>query len=181
MGQLHSAVPEVIKRTEEHRPRAGIGVSLCGDTAGDSRCVLPLLNCGLCELSVNARRSHKSSKRSITSAAEMGVSQASPIDRCRLSLYPSASSRKSWKSARRECGCGSPLRYPVPDTSTASQYDLRRRHFPRLVNAAFLRAYERAHLRRTVRLTEGPHERVWTMDAPDLGDAKQNVQLASRL
>lgn len=54
MDPLHPAVLELIARTAEHGRRAGIGVSLCGDMAGDPRCVPALLNCGLRELSVNA-------------------------------------------------------------------------------------------------------------------------------
>ncbi|MCP1903028.1 phosphotransferase system enzyme I (PtsI) [Bradyrhizobium sp. USDA 4524] len=51
---LHPAVLELIARTAEHGRRAGISVSLCGDMAGDPRCLPALLNCGLRELSVNA-------------------------------------------------------------------------------------------------------------------------------
>jgi phosphoenolpyruvate-protein phosphotransferase (PTS system enzyme I) len=54
MDPLHPAVLELITRTAEHGRRAGINVSLCGDMAGDTRCVSALLNCGLRELSVNA-------------------------------------------------------------------------------------------------------------------------------
>ena len=54
MDPLHPAVLELIARTAEHGRRAGISVSLCGDMAGDPRCVSALLNCGLRELSVNA-------------------------------------------------------------------------------------------------------------------------------
>jgi phosphotransferase system enzyme I (PtsI) len=51
---LHPGVLELIRRTAEHGRRAGIGVSLCGEMAGDPRCVPALLSCGLRELSVNA-------------------------------------------------------------------------------------------------------------------------------
>ncbi len=51
---LHPAVLELIARTAEHGRRAGVSVSLCGDMAGDPRCIPALLNCGLRELSVNA-------------------------------------------------------------------------------------------------------------------------------
>lgn len=54
MDPLHPAVLALIKRTAEHGRRAGVGVSLCGDMAGDPRCVPALLDCGLRELSVNA-------------------------------------------------------------------------------------------------------------------------------
>ncbi|UGY20728.1 phosphoenolpyruvate--protein phosphotransferase [Bradyrhizobium septentrionale] len=54
MDPLHPAVLELIARTAEHGRRAAIGVSLCGDMAGDPRCLPALLNCGLRELSVNA-------------------------------------------------------------------------------------------------------------------------------
>ncbi|PDT75200.1 phosphoenolpyruvate--protein phosphotransferase [Bradyrhizobium sp. C9] len=54
MDPLHPAVLELIARTAEHGRRAGVSVSLCGDMAGDPRCVPALLNCGLRELSVNA-------------------------------------------------------------------------------------------------------------------------------
>jgi phosphotransferase system enzyme I (PtsI) len=49
----HPAVLELIRRTVEHGRRASIGVSLCGEMAGDPRCVPSLLSCGLRELSVN--------------------------------------------------------------------------------------------------------------------------------
>ena len=54
MDPLHPAVLELIARTAEHGRRAGVSVSLCGDMAGDPRCLPALLNCGLRELSVNA-------------------------------------------------------------------------------------------------------------------------------
>ncbi|WP_028339385.1 phosphoenolpyruvate--protein phosphotransferase [Bradyrhizobium elkanii] len=54
MDPLHPAVLELIARTAEHGRRAGISVSLCGDMAGDPRCLPALLNCGLRELSMNA-------------------------------------------------------------------------------------------------------------------------------
>jgi phosphoenolpyruvate-protein phosphotransferase (PTS system enzyme I) len=50
---LNPAVLELIGRTAEYGKRAGIGVSLCGDMAGDPRCIPALLSCGLRELSVN--------------------------------------------------------------------------------------------------------------------------------
>jgi phosphoenolpyruvate-protein phosphotransferase (PTS system enzyme I) len=50
---LHPAVLDLIKRVAEHGRRAGCQVSLCGDMAGDPRCVPSLLACGLRELSVN--------------------------------------------------------------------------------------------------------------------------------
>jgi phosphotransferase system enzyme I (PtsI) len=53
MDPLHPAVLELIGRTAEYGKRAGIGVSLCGDMAGDPRCIPALLSCGLRELSVN--------------------------------------------------------------------------------------------------------------------------------
>ena len=54
MDPLHPAVLELIARTAEHGRRASVAVSLCGDMAGDPRCVPQLLYCGLRELSVNA-------------------------------------------------------------------------------------------------------------------------------
>jgi phosphoenolpyruvate-protein phosphotransferase (PTS system enzyme I) len=54
MDPLHPAVLELIARTAEHGRRAGIPVSLCGDMAGEPRCVPQLLYGGLRELSVNA-------------------------------------------------------------------------------------------------------------------------------
>jgi phosphotransferase system enzyme I (PtsI) len=53
MDPLHPAVLELIGRTAAHGKRATIGVSLCGDMAGDPRCIPALLSCGLRELSVN--------------------------------------------------------------------------------------------------------------------------------
>ena len=50
---LHPAVLELVGRTAEYGRRAGLGVSLCGDMAGDPRCIPALLSCGLRELSVN--------------------------------------------------------------------------------------------------------------------------------
>jgi phosphoenolpyruvate-protein phosphotransferase (PTS system enzyme I) len=50
---LHPAVVELIGRTAAYGKRAGIDVSLCGDMAGDPRCIPALLSCGLRELSVN--------------------------------------------------------------------------------------------------------------------------------
>lgn len=50
---LHPAVLELIGRTAQHGRRVGISVSLCGDMAGDPRCIPALLSCGLRELSVN--------------------------------------------------------------------------------------------------------------------------------
>jgi phosphotransferase system enzyme I (PtsI) len=50
---LHPAVLDLIKRVAEHGKRAGCGVSLCGDMAGDPQCIPSLLACGLRELSVN--------------------------------------------------------------------------------------------------------------------------------
>ncbi|KYK46119.1 phosphoenolpyruvate--protein phosphotransferase [Bradyrhizobium diversitatis] len=54
MDPLNPALLELIARTAEHGRRAGTSVSLCGDMAGDPRCLPALLNCGLRELSVNA-------------------------------------------------------------------------------------------------------------------------------
>ena len=50
---LHPAVLDLIGRVADHGKRAGSGVSLCGDMAGDPRCIPALLACGLRELSVN--------------------------------------------------------------------------------------------------------------------------------
>jgi phosphotransferase system enzyme I (PtsI) len=54
MDPLNPALLELIARTAEHGGRTGTSVSLCGDMAGDPRCLPALLNCGLRELSVNA-------------------------------------------------------------------------------------------------------------------------------
>jgi phosphoenolpyruvate-protein phosphotransferase (PTS system enzyme I) len=53
MDPLNPAVLELISRTAAYARRAGIDVSLCGDMAGDPRCIPALLSCGLRELSVN--------------------------------------------------------------------------------------------------------------------------------
>jgi phosphotransferase system enzyme I (PtsI) len=50
---LQPAVLDLIRRIVESGKRAGRSVSLCGDMAGDPRCVPALLACGLRELSVN--------------------------------------------------------------------------------------------------------------------------------
>jgi phosphoenolpyruvate-protein phosphotransferase (PTS system enzyme I) len=50
---LQPAVLELIGRTVEYGRRAGVSVSLCGEMAGDPRCIPTLLSCGLRELSVN--------------------------------------------------------------------------------------------------------------------------------
>jgi phosphotransferase system enzyme I (PtsI) len=53
MDPLDPALLELIGRTAAYGNRAGIDVSLCGDMAGDPRCIPALLSCGLRELSVN--------------------------------------------------------------------------------------------------------------------------------
>ena len=50
---LHPAVLDLIKHIAAYGKRAGSSVSLCGDMAGDPRCIPALLACGLRELSVN--------------------------------------------------------------------------------------------------------------------------------
>jgi phosphotransferase system enzyme I (PtsI) len=50
---LHPAVLDLIGRVAEFGTRSGIAVSLCGDMAGDPRCVPALLSRGLRELSIN--------------------------------------------------------------------------------------------------------------------------------
>jgi phosphoenolpyruvate-protein phosphotransferase (PTS system enzyme I) len=50
---LHPAVLELIRRTAQHGKRAGISVSVCGEMAGDPRCIPALLSCSLRELSVS--------------------------------------------------------------------------------------------------------------------------------
>jgi phosphoenolpyruvate-protein phosphotransferase (PTS system enzyme I) len=50
---LHPGVLELIRRTADHGRRAGVEVSLCGDMAGDPRCIPALLACGVRALSVN--------------------------------------------------------------------------------------------------------------------------------
>ena len=53
LDPLHPAILELIGRTVAHGRRTETGVSLCGDMAGDQRCIPALLSCGLRELSVN--------------------------------------------------------------------------------------------------------------------------------
>jgi phosphoenolpyruvate-protein phosphotransferase (PTS system enzyme I) len=50
---LQPAMLNLIKHIADHGRRTGRGVSLCGDMAGDPRCLPLLLSCGLRELSVN--------------------------------------------------------------------------------------------------------------------------------
>jgi phosphotransferase system enzyme I (PtsI) len=50
---LNPAVLDLISRVAEYGKRAAIQVSLCGDMAGDPRCIPALLSRGLRELSVN--------------------------------------------------------------------------------------------------------------------------------
>ena len=50
---LNPAVLQLISRTAEYGKSAGISVSVCGEMAGDPRCIPALLSCGLRELSVN--------------------------------------------------------------------------------------------------------------------------------
>ncbi len=50
---LHPGVLELIGRTAEHGRRSGIAVSLCGDMAGDPRCIAALLRCGVREFSMS--------------------------------------------------------------------------------------------------------------------------------
>ena len=50
---LQPAMLNLIKRIVDYGRRAGREVSLCGDMAGDPRCLPALLSCGLRELSVN--------------------------------------------------------------------------------------------------------------------------------
>jgi phosphoenolpyruvate-protein phosphotransferase (PTS system enzyme I) len=50
---LNPAVLDLIGRVAEYGTRSGIAVSLCGDMAGDPRCIPALLSRGLRELSVN--------------------------------------------------------------------------------------------------------------------------------
>ncbi len=50
---LNPALLELIRRTVEHGRRQGLGVSLCGDMAGEPRCAAALLRCGLREFSMN--------------------------------------------------------------------------------------------------------------------------------
>jgi phosphotransferase system enzyme I (PtsI) len=50
---LHPGLLDLIKRVADCGKRAGSSVSLCGDMAGDPRCIPALLACGLRELSVN--------------------------------------------------------------------------------------------------------------------------------
>jgi phosphotransferase system enzyme I (PtsI) len=51
---LQPAMLGLIKHVVDHGRRVGREVSLCGDMAGDPRCVSELLACGLRELSVNS-------------------------------------------------------------------------------------------------------------------------------
>jgi phosphoenolpyruvate-protein phosphotransferase (PTS system enzyme I) len=50
---LHPAVLDLIRRVADHGKRTGSGVSLCGDMAGDPRCIPAMLACGVREPSVN--------------------------------------------------------------------------------------------------------------------------------
>ena len=50
---LNRGVLELIRRTAEHGRQQGINVSLCGDMAGDPRCVAALLQSGLRDLSMS--------------------------------------------------------------------------------------------------------------------------------
>jgi phosphoenolpyruvate-protein phosphotransferase (PTS system enzyme I) len=50
---LNPALLELIQRTVEHGRRQGLGVSLCGDMAGEPDCAAALLRCGLREFSMN--------------------------------------------------------------------------------------------------------------------------------
>jgi phosphotransferase system enzyme I (PtsI) len=50
---LHPGVLELIRRTVGHGRASGRGVSLCGEMAGEPRCVAALLGCGLRELSMS--------------------------------------------------------------------------------------------------------------------------------
>ena len=50
---LQPAMLSLIKHIADYGRRAGCSVSLCGDMAGDPRCLPGLLSCGLRELSVN--------------------------------------------------------------------------------------------------------------------------------
>ncbi len=50
---LNPGVLELIRRTADCGRRRGVGVSLCGDMAGDPRSVEALLDCGLRELSMS--------------------------------------------------------------------------------------------------------------------------------
>jgi phosphotransferase system enzyme I (PtsI) len=50
---LQPAMLNLIRHIADYGRRVGRGVSLCGDMAGDPRCVPSLLACGLRELSVN--------------------------------------------------------------------------------------------------------------------------------
>jgi phosphotransferase system enzyme I (PtsI) len=50
---LNPAVLDLIGRVAEFGARSGIAVSLCGDMAGDPRCIPALLSRGLRELSTN--------------------------------------------------------------------------------------------------------------------------------
>ena len=54
--ELHPAVLALIRQTVEAASRAGIGVHICGEMAGDTRCVKALLQAGLRELSMSANR-----------------------------------------------------------------------------------------------------------------------------
>ena len=50
---MSPAVIELVRRVVEHGRASGKSVSVCGDVAGDPRCVSVLLNCGLREFSMS--------------------------------------------------------------------------------------------------------------------------------
>jgi hypothetical protein len=54
-------------------------------------------------------------------------------------------------------------------------------HFSSAEKTAFLEAYDRAHPRRTGRLSGVPRERTVTLHVPDLGSQKRNGQLDALL
>ncbi len=54
--ELHPAVLTLIRQTVAAAADAGIGVHICGEMAGDTRCVEALLQAGLRELSMSANR-----------------------------------------------------------------------------------------------------------------------------
>jgi hypothetical protein len=64
---------------------------------------------------------------------------------------------------------------PIPAQHLSTIFEVC--HFSPAEKAAFLKAYDRAHPRRTRRHRGAPRERTVTLQLPDLGSEKRNAQL----